>query len=156
MQDEVVKLKVLYNNREYEIDEQELDRIVALASKKLRGEIISSRFGFAMPRIRNFSDEVKVMRQGYESSFYNVLKEALVYAIETDMLENYRITRQNITDREIKFQYNQEKNLASSKTRNLNTTPSEVKKPVVSIDAENLPKRFPIKPLSELNLLYFE
>ncbi len=93
--DEIPKVKVVYGKGEFKLTEQELDRIITIASKKLRNEVISARLGF-MPMRRNESGnglknetDIKVLKDGYESEFYRAMSEALIYAIETDMLGNY-------------------------------------------------------------------
>lgn len=89
--EEIPRLKVLYGEEEFELTEQELDRIIAIASKKLRNELISMKLGF-MPVKRNElrnENDVKVVKDGYESELYRAMSETLVYAIETDMLGNY-------------------------------------------------------------------
>lgn len=89
--EEIPNVKVVYGEEEFELTEQELDRIVAIASKKLRNELISMKLGF-MPvkknELRNEND-VRVLKNGYESELYKAMSETLVYAIETDMLGNY-------------------------------------------------------------------
>jgi hypothetical protein len=96
--EEEIRVKVVYEDSEFELTEEELDRVIALASKRLRSDIISSRLGLGMFPVKNFvtNEQIKVMKQGYESSFYDAMREALLYAIETDMLENYRISKADI------------------------------------------------------------
>ena len=92
--DEISKVKVVYGNEEFEISEQELDRITTIASKRLRNELIGMKLGFGMPikknELRNESD-IKVLKNGYESEFYKAMAEPLIYAIESGDLDNYSV-----------------------------------------------------------------
>jgi|GEM_PF-3050844 hypothetical protein len=90
--DEIPKIKVIYGKEEFQLTEQELDRIVAIASKKLRNELISTRLGFGMPIKRNelqSENDLRVLKDGYESELYRAMAEPLIYAIENGDLDNY-------------------------------------------------------------------
>lgn len=91
-----VKLKVIYQDKEYELEEQEFDRIIAIASKKLRDEIVASKLGLGIFSVKDLTSEaklnpgVRVIKNSFDSEFYKAMNETILYAIETDMLENYR------------------------------------------------------------------
>lgn len=88
---ETATIKLVYGKEEFELSEQELDRIIAIASKKLRDSVISMKLGF-MPIKRNElrnENDVKVIKDGYESELYRAMSETLVYAIENGDLDNY-------------------------------------------------------------------
>lgn len=90
--EEIPKIKVIYGKEEFQLTEQELDRIVAIASKKLRSELISRKFGFGMPIKKNelqSENDVSVLKGGYESRLYRAMAEPLMYAIENGDLDNY-------------------------------------------------------------------
>ena len=90
--EEIPKIKVIYGEDEFQLTEQELDRIVAIASKKLRNELISTRLGFGMPIKKNelqSENDLKVLKDGYESELYRAMSEPLMYAIENGDLDNY-------------------------------------------------------------------
>lgn len=91
--EEIPKIKVVYGGDEFEMTEQELDRITAMTSKRLRDDLVSARLGF-MPvkknELRNEKD-VKVIKDGYESQLYKAMAETLVYAIETGYLDSYAV-----------------------------------------------------------------
>lgn len=93
--EEIPKLKVIYGKEEFELTEQQLDRIVAIASKKMRNEIIGMRFGFGMPIKKNElknENDITVIKDGYESELYKAMSETLVYAIETGELDYYAVS----------------------------------------------------------------
>lgn len=77
------EIKILYENKKYELNEQELDRVIALASKMLRCE---NAIDFI-----NFEDEIEieVFKQGHKSELYGEMKAELIYALEEGMLDNY-------------------------------------------------------------------
>lgn len=90
--EEIPKIKVIYGKDEFQLTEQELDRIVAIASKKLRNELISARLGFGMPIKKNElqgENDLRVLKDGYESELYRAMSEPLMYAIENGDLDNY-------------------------------------------------------------------
>ncbi len=90
--EEIPKIKVIYGKEEFQLTEQELDRIVAIASKKLRNELISRKFGFGMPIKKNelqSENDVRVLKDGYESQLYRAMAEPLMHAIENGDLDNY-------------------------------------------------------------------
>ncbi len=89
--EEIPKIKIVYGEEEFELTEQELDRVIAIASKRLRDGIISMKLGFNPVKkneLRNEND-VRVIKGGYESERYRAVSETLAYAIEADMLGNY-------------------------------------------------------------------
>lgn len=100
--EEIAKVRILYQDKEYELGEQELDRIISITSKRLRGEIVASRFGLGIFSVKDLAEEaklnpgVRVMKNGFESEFYKAMNETLIYAVETDMLENYRVDKSKI------------------------------------------------------------
>ncbi len=97
--EEAQKLKIVYGKDEYEIGQQELDRLIAIASKKLRNELISAKLGMGIFPIRDLASfekensNIRVFVDGFESEFYKEMNETLLYAIEEDMLENFRISK---------------------------------------------------------------
>lgn len=100
-EEEIAKVRILYQDAEYELGEQVLDRIIAIASKKLRDEIVTSKLGLGIFSVKDLAEEaklnpgVRVMKKGFELEFYKAMNETLLYAIETDMLENYKVTELN-------------------------------------------------------------
>ena len=96
--EEASKISIKYKKEEYEINEQELERLLALSSKKLRNEIIASRLGFgglaylSKGSLEANTSEVKVLKEGYESNLYQAMSESLIYALEQGYLDNYLIS----------------------------------------------------------------
>ncbi|MFH1248719.1 MAG: hypothetical protein V1660_01045 [archaeon] len=91
--EEIPKVKVVYGNEEFELTEQELDRVVAIASKRLRNDLIGARLGF-LPVKRNElknENDIKVIKDGYESELYRAMAETMVYAIENGYLDEYAL-----------------------------------------------------------------
>jgi hypothetical protein len=89
--EEIPKVKVVYGNEEFELTEQELDRVVAIASKRLRNDLIGARLGF-LPVKRNElknENDIRVIKDGYESELYKAMAETVVYAIENGYLDEY-------------------------------------------------------------------
>lgn len=81
------EIKILYEDKIYELSERELDRVIALASKMLRCKYNSDFI--------NFEDEydIEVLKQGHKSELYEEMKAELVYAIEEGMFDNYEKRR---------------------------------------------------------------
>jgi len=86
-------IKVLYENKEYFLDAQELDRVVALASRKIRRESENAglQIGLGAFSVNMAAEKgiIKVFRNGYRSRLYEEMKTELIFAIESGMLENY-------------------------------------------------------------------
>jgi hypothetical protein len=95
MKMEEVRVRVIHEKEEYEIGEQELDRIIAIASKRLRDEVVAAKLGigyFSKASFKRDVGEVRVMKDGYESEFYKAMSEALIYAIENGDLDSYKFS----------------------------------------------------------------
>lgn len=99
--EETQKLKIVYGKSEYGIGQQELDRVIAIASKKLRNELISAKLGMGIFPIRDLASlekensDIKVFYGEFESEFYKEMNETLLYALESDMLENFRVSKES-------------------------------------------------------------
>ncbi len=97
--EEAQKLKIVYGEEEYEIGQQELDRVIAIASKKLRNELISAKLGMGIFPIRDLASfekensSIRIFLGDFESEFYKEMNETMLYAIESGMLENFEVSR---------------------------------------------------------------
>ncbi len=84
------EIKILYENKEYELSKQQLNKLIALAAKQLRKNSHSNLKVFSILRTEK---PVRVFIKGYESEMYKEMNSELVYAIESGLLENYEKKR---------------------------------------------------------------
>ncbi len=97
--EEIQRLKIVYRESEYDIGQQELDRVIAIASKRLRDELISAKLGMGIFPIRDLASlekensDIRVFYGEFESEFYKEMNETLLYAIESDIFEGFRVSK---------------------------------------------------------------
>lgn len=134
------EIKILYENKKYELNEQELDRIIVLASKMLRYENAIDFINF-----EDEIDEVAVFRQGHRSELYGEMKAELVYALKEGMFDNYEKkkakeeSKQKAISSEVQKQTRQTKQLKQiipivSPIWRVRTISNNIFKPVYSLD----------------------
>ncbi len=88
--EDMENIKILYENKIYEINEQQLDRVIALASKQLRHSLNGQLDLKTFSILRGMEKEtVKVFKNEHASFLYQEMSPELIYAIEYGLLDEY-------------------------------------------------------------------
>lgn len=106
-------IKIFYENKEYFLDTQELDRIVAIASRQIRRESENAglQIGLSAFSVNMASEKgiIKVLRNGYRSKLYEQMKTELIFALESGMLDNYEQRHREMGQENVQEQNNEQR-----------------------------------------------
>ncbi|MEM4703026.1 MAG: hypothetical protein QXP53_00885 [Candidatus Pacearchaeota archaeon] len=80
----VKEINISYNGKQFRIEQQKLDSIISLVSKKLR----NSLFNWF-----DFSQTIQVTIENEKSNYYQQLAESIAYALENDYLEEFEVKK---------------------------------------------------------------
>ena len=86
------EIKIVYGTKEYGLmNKQQLDRIIALATKQLRQSTLNGQLSLkTFSILRGMEEEsVKVFIKEHESELYKEMRPEIIYAIESDLLDDY-------------------------------------------------------------------
>ncbi|MCL6501003.1 MAG: hypothetical protein K6T16_03165 [Candidatus Pacearchaeota archaeon] len=89
-------IKLLYGGKEYRMNRQQLDRAVALATKRLNYSSLNGQLGLGTFSVLSGVEKeaVKVFIEGHESELYREMNPELVFAIEYGLMDDYELVKE--------------------------------------------------------------
>ncbi len=88
------KIKILYKNREYNLNKQQLNEIIAISSEQIRKKSLNNLNGGVSLEIFSIfrgmqKEAIQVFIKDFDSELYGQMGSEIIYAIEKGLLDNF-------------------------------------------------------------------